>query len=379
MSRQSADRTDSDYFEQVAEATGRSSASRSPKNRKSRSGTGRGRQKMNVAEMFTKALPMLFDVEKRLEQLFDMMVPIVDKARKGYDRLYDELQPYGPDQIIKVSTGLVLMFFGSHIVTTIAVYEAFDQSGRRDLVKNLKVLKEELDDVREANEEDDELDEDGDGVADVKQIDSAALTMRKMKVFLRACDPVVVSEAFGNLYAILMAVVATLQVKFARAFSLGMAIGNVFAKTITKFGVPGLKKVVPEEYHNWVPVTVQYISRLIGVSIAMSVQRVLSTVHTALRGARLATDGFTEWAEARDLNYLTDGYLDDAFAYLLAVVGIFGQLFVWTQLPVLIKLAIFPVTFVESLLSFFVAASVTASTSTQAQGMAKGGAPMPPN
>mmetsp|Transcript_20103 Transcript_20103/g.35731 ORF Transcript_20103/g.35731 Transcript_20103/m.35731 type:complete len:394 (+) Transcript_20103:105-1286(+) len=338
--------------------------------------------KSQAAEYLTIVLPYLMKMEELAEKGYKNAVPYVEKAREAYARFHKELQPYGPDEIMGMLTGMGMMFFGGFFITTIAVVEALNQGGREKLMQNLAKLRDQAAAVREANDLDDTLDDDGDGVADVDQISKSELTSRKFMVVVRSVDPNIVSDALGNLYGILMAVTATLQVKFARAISLGAGIGNVLSKTILKFIVPPLKEVVHADFHPWLPPVVQYICRFIGVSIAFSVQRVLSTVHTAMRGARLTTDSFTKWAEARNMGHLTEGYLDDGVAFLLAAIGVYGQLFVWSRLPILIKLLMFPATFTESILSMLVSASVSKGTSTSNQagafgGAAAGGAPMP--
>ena len=73
------------------------------------------------------------------------------------------------------------------------------------------------------------------------------------------------------------------------------------------------------------------------MSLAFSLQRVLSTVHTAFRGANMLTEGFTSFAESRRMDYLTDGYADDAFSFAMAFIGIYAQLLVWKELPVVMQ------------------------------------------
>jgi hypothetical protein len=323
-----------------------------------------------AVEVLAKALPWLLKLEAAVQQLVNVSYPVYVQCVQLYAQGYKQLEPYGPEDLIKMATGLCMMFFGGFFITTVAVFEAFDQSGRHALVKNLRLLAEEAEDVREADEHDDTLDENRDGIKDVQQLSSEQLAVRKFLVAVRAADPIIISEALSNLYGILMAVMATLQVKFARAISLGAAIGNVLSKTALKFIVPPLKEVMPEEMHKWLPVIATYICRLAGVSIALSVNRVLSTVHTAVRGARLATDGFTGFTERRNLHYLSEGYADDAVALLLAALGVYGQLFVWARLPFIVKLLFFPATLLEWVLSFLVSASVARGTATthQAQG-----------
>jgi len=76
------------------------------------------------------------------------------------------------------------------------------------------------------------------------------------------------------------------------------------------------------------------------------------------------------WAESRDMHYLSDGYADDAFAFLLAGLGIYGQLFVWSKLPFIVKLLLFPATLTEWLLSMLVSLNVSNGTSTANQAAA---------
>lgn len=318
-------------------------------------------------EFLTKVLPFILKLEQGIEIIIVKSTPVIALLKKKYKVLYKNLEPYGPDEILTMLTGISMMFFGGFFITTVAVFEATSQGGRDNFVKNISLLGEQIKHVREANEEDDEKDEDGDGIADVKQISKSQLTRRKFMVFIRSCDPNVVSEALSHLYTILMTVTATLQVKFARTISLGSAIGNVLGKTVVKFVVPALKGVINEDLHKWVTPVALYLCRLIGISIAFAVQRVLSTVHTAFRGARLATEGFTIWCNKRGLNKYSDGWYDDAFAFFLAGIGIFGQLFIWNRLPFLIKLILFPLTFTEWILSFLVSASVSRGTATANQ------------
>lgn len=71
------------------------------------------------------------------------------------------------------------------------------------------------------------MDADGDGVADVKQIDNKQLVLRKAAVVAKAVDPELMGEALTAIYAGLMAVVATLRVKFAACVTIGVTVGGI--------------------------------------------------------------------------------------------------------------------------------------------------------
>jgi hypothetical protein len=58
----------------------------------------------------------------------------------------------------------------------------------------------------------------------VQQIDKKQLVIRKAAVVAKAIDPELVGEALTAIYAGLMAVVATLRVKFAACVTIGGAV-----------------------------------------------------------------------------------------------------------------------------------------------------------
>ena len=63
---------------------------------------------------------------------------------------------------------MILCFFGSYFTVTIAAYEAFINSGWETVKENLAYLKVEYSLVKKAEEEDNLVDADADGIADVK-------------------------------------------------------------------------------------------------------------------------------------------------------------------------------------------------------------------
>lgn len=71
------------------------------------------------------------------------------------------------------------------------------------------------------------MDKDGDGIADVDQIDPSKLFMRKLNLMIISVEPEELLKAMGVLYAGFIAVVATLRIQFARAVTLGNSIGEI--------------------------------------------------------------------------------------------------------------------------------------------------------
>jgi len=208
--------------------------------------------------------------------------------------------------------------------------------------------------VQKANEADDKVDDDGDGIPDVQQITKDQLAQRKLRLALNAMDPFVVQSALGNLWTATLSACASVKLQFARTIALGVSIGNYLNRPVMRYFVPLVVAFTDKTYHKWYPAISSYVCRIIGASIAFQIQRILSTVSTAVRGGHMMIDGFADFCETRGLTYLSEGYLDDILAWGLVVVGIYSQLFLFTYLPFIIKLLFFPAFVTEWLLTTLV-------------------------
>ena len=141
----------------------------------------------------------------------------------------------------------MLVFFGGNFFTLCAAVEAYRIVGFDDTKLALGKLYRSYKVAREASAKDDELDEDGDGVADVKQIDKKELVLRKLGVVAKAVDPELVADAVSAINIGLMAVVATLRVKFAQqCVTLGVSVGDIAHNLASTHLEPVLFELVPQ-------------------------------------------------------------------------------------------------------------------------------------
>jgi len=127
-----------------------------------------------------------------------------------------QLEKYKLQLLTPALIGLVMCFFGGRFTTLIAACEAYRMIGLDSQLKFVRDLKADFAKFAEANEEDDSEDLDGDGVADVKQVDKAALVQRKSLLFLKTVDPARIGDALAGLQSGLLAVVATLKMQVCR-------------------------------------------------------------------------------------------------------------------------------------------------------------------
>lgn len=72
-----------------------------------------------------------------------------------------------------------------------------------------------------------------------------------------------VQDALGDMALELMAVVATLKMRFAEAVTLGASIGMMIEKGVLPYASPALKKLMPEEYHKWTPFIISTCTKLV--------------------------------------------------------------------------------------------------------------------
>ena len=130
-----------------------------------------------------------------------------------------------PKNLLLMLFGAALCYFGGAYTASIAAIEAFRTMGWERAYTDFAHLKRQAEKVQQQSEKDDEIDDDGDGVADVAQISSAELVRRKFYLTLETIDePHRIQSAIANVWAACLAVLATLRIQFAATTA--MALGT---------------------------------------------------------------------------------------------------------------------------------------------------------
>jgi hypothetical protein len=229
------------------------------------------------------------------------------------------LEPYKPELLAPAFAGLIMCFFGGSFLTLIAAAEAYKLCGYESTIQALTYLKEDFLKVIEVNKHDDAKDDDNDGVADVLQITPSQLATRKVMIFFKSVDPKRLTFAISALNAGFLAVVATLKLQFAKAITLGHAIGSIIEVPAKRFALPALTAVLPDDYKKWAEPSIEYIIQSISISIAWSLQRVISAFHSAIRGGLLFSRNILEY-----LSIMKYVEIDHNDTYIDEIVG-FGK------------------------------------------------------
>jgi len=212
------------------------------------------------------------------------------------------LEPFHLDALLPAFLGFIMCFFGGSYMTLIAAAEAYRMVGWETQVKCIRELSEDFTRFLAANKQDDSVDADGDGVADTSQISKSDLMTRKTLLFLKTVDPKRLSEALGGLQSGFLAVVATLKLQFAKAITLGTAIGDILMKPANSYVVPVVERVLPDEYRKWAGPIVSYLIKSFAISTAWFLQRIISAFHSAMRGGTMFSRNVLEYLDRMKVN-----------------------------------------------------------------------------
>lgn len=284
--------------------------------------------------------------------VLEMAYPYWLKVYALGEQVYAFLEPYHPEDMACVGAGLFMAFFGGEYPALITAVEAYRQIGFEPTLKALRALWRDLKTVQEAMEKDDKVDADNDGVPDVQQISADQVVERKLLLMLRTTDPETVTEAITAISSGWLAVLASLKISFARAITLGAAIGDVLRKPAVRYLGPLAKKLVPEDYQRWIVPVITYTCKTIAISIAWTIQKVISAFHSAIRGGHLAANGLVKYMNKYGLISITpdDTLADEIVGYIIAALGFLMQLYTGFRVPFPLNLLFLPFSIIETII-----------------------------
>ena len=305
------------------------------------------------ATQIKAAKPYAIMVENGINQAW----PYCVKAYEGGQKLWVKLQPYDPEQFFPLLFGLVLCFFGGSYLTLIATVEAIRLTVWDRMVKAVKTIYEQYKTAKEASEKDDQVDADGDGIADVKQISKKELATRKAYLVLKVVHPEQLSEALGLLWGAWLSVVATLRVQFAQSVTLGCSIGGMLHTNFDKNLQPVIHQALPPDLKKWAPTISSYLFKSLGVTFAWFMQRIISGFHSAIRGGNLFATNAIRLAKKHgylDASFEEDSPRTSVVATVIAIIGFYWQFSNGFALPFPLNLLMLPVTILEWVIEFWV-------------------------
>jgi len=306
------------------------------------------------------------------------LIPCVEKTRVclSWSVVYAEVAfPYAlaagkwcvhfwsmlPHNVILCMLGVFLCFFGGMYPTLMAAGEAIRICGWDRTADSCKALLGEAKLILEESKKDDLRDDDGDGIADIDQLDAKALVKRKTRLVLLKCHPNEINVALSGLFISWLGVVGVLKAKFAKTIALAVTIGDLVKKPFTLLLAPLAAHIIPEEYKHWIPIIIGWLAKSLGIAVAWYIERVLSAVHSAARGGLMFSRAFLAFADGQGWTLggqikpnPEDTYIDEVIGWSVAAVGVLWQFSVNFAPPFPLNLVFFPVTIGEYMLQWHI-------------------------
>lgn len=303
----------------------------------------------NVGAILEKIQPIL-DI---ITNLFNTALPYIIKAYQTGASFYNSL----PLDIIYAFLGILLVFFGGTYCLIIAAIETFYLTGYPQVKEGVSYLIEEFEIIYQASRKDDKLDDNNDGIEDVKQISIKELAQRKIALFFTSCNnPQKVFSMISQIITSLISVIAVLKVQFAKVIALGTMIGECMRRPAEFLLVPTLGAIVPQKYQKWISPVIGLVCRFLAITIAWFIQRIISSVQSAIRGGLMFSRRILKFAKDQGYfpSYNEDAYYDEALGWSVAALGVLFQLFFGFGLPFPLNFVFFPVTIFENYLAWVV-------------------------
>jgi len=178
------------------------------------------------------------------------------------------------DVYLPAIIGVIMVFYGGSFMFLIAAVEAYRISGWELTEKCLKDLYRNYANAAAADAKDDEdlaqIDENDSRSKEDKMSDEEYLS-HKIRLILTVVKPQQVLDAVSGITSGFFAVVATLKMKFAEAVTLGTAMGQMYEKVVKKLFLHDLQ-LAAGKYKEWVAPCLSYACKIIGISLAYSLQ-----------------------------------------------------------------------------------------------------------
>jgi len=271
-------------------------------------------------------------------------IPYVELVISKYHEIAKKLQPYKLELLLPALFGLVMCFFGGSFLTLISAFEAYRISGWKPTSDAVVSLYDAFQECVKADEKDNKKDDDADGTLDVLEISPAQLLARKSYLFVTTVDPKRITTALTAINSGFMAVIATLKLQFAKAVTLGASIGETLQKPALQYLKEPFEKILPPDFKQWAEPVIIYTVKAWCISIAWTLQRIVSAFHSALRGGVMVSRNVLDYMSVMGYYHVdhSTSQMDEIAGYVLAAAGFWFQLSWGFRLPFLLSILLFP-------------------------------------
>mmetsp|Transcript_12468 Transcript_12468/g.18299 ORF Transcript_12468/g.18299 Transcript_12468/m.18299 type:complete len:380 (+) Transcript_12468:24-1163(+) len=227
-----------------------------------------------------------------------------------------------PKDILIAQIGLVYCFCGGSYPLLFAAIQAARVTGLQDMLSALSDLADEATIAVEATK---------------KEIQYEATSFqdavsKTTLVVMKAVDPAKINTACASLYTSWLGISIVLEKEFAKTINYAITLGNYISPIIDILLAPPVYLAVRDEYHQWVPVGLGWISKIIAMRVAWRLQRVLTACTSSVIGGLMFSRALMrvitrKGPQRKGVEKGTDLLLlDEALGYIAATAGIYVQL-----------------------------------------------------
>lgn len=322
-----------------------------------------------VKNMLKQAKPLVEKMEPIVRASYPYIVVIKDAAVQGYCLV----QPYWDAEVSSIALALVLLFFGGNFALSIACWQVFRVSGQRLVSKSWEELRTSFQEALATLKKDPEAQAifggDNDGNIAVSQIWSALkllaiadsdkekeLAKTKVSLLLKCIDPAKILDASIGLWTGLVAILAILRSRFVQSITIGANVGQKVVEINKPLVQPKLYEAFPH-HHKWVDFGLRSSGGIIGAITALILIRVISAFNLALEGGDMLVKYLLRLNDRK--GYLPNFKLSEDQSrigiWIVAVVGFLVQLRSGFGLPLLLRIPLSPMIFVEWILTLLAA------------------------
>jgi hypothetical protein len=214
------------------------------KDESSKKSSSTGDQNSKPGVVSADLVDKLQNLAKPTLDLLCLAIPFLIKAGRKFHHYWTKCD----DNVLAAFLGFVFCFFGGLYPTLFSAIQAAEQGGRVTLVYAMRDLSDEAAVIIEESKKDDKVDADGDGIADVDQIDNKEYVHRKTLLVLRKMNPQKVDKALNSIYTVWLSVMAVLSIQFARTIQMANSIAEFMQQPVNRFVAPIVKAATPDQY-----------------------------------------------------------------------------------------------------------------------------------
>lgn len=257
-----------------------------------------------------------------------------------------------PHDELMCIAGLGLCFFGGVFPVTVAAYEGFRLGGWESTKAHLIQIRVEIEKIKLHQ---------NDGAKRVSEMTADELLTHEVQLVLKHVDPTIAQSAATGLLQGVAGMIATLQSRFAKTVALGASIADCFRVTGMRLLAPMLAHSLAEEHHRWIPFVIEWLAKSLAVSVAWTLQLVISAVHASIRGGSMFVKHGIKAAHARGFLLGFDpvtSNADEVASVLVAGLGIYWQFSHTFGLPFPLSTILSPISMIEWTLKMTLGARV---------------------